>query len=179
MHQTDDLRQQAIRDEGIPERVRKFLSEGAPLEDIHLDAYGRWFHEGEPFINQRLARLFHRSLHQTQQGTWFLQIKPYTYPVTVELTDSFIDRLDLLGSTARAHFVGDDPEQWTDVELTTLYTDGGELLATEHNERPTRFIKRAYRNLLELLQFEDDRFVLDFPDRRIALKPLPKGFFEG
>lgn len=179
MHQTDKLRQQAIHDEGIPEMVRKFLSQGAPLEMIHLDAYGRWFHEGEPFINQRLARLFHRSLHKTEQGTWYLEIKPYTYPVTVALTGTFIDRLQELNSTAKAHFVGDDTDEWTDVDLSTLYTDGAELLAINHNGRPTRFVERAYRNLLEALEFENERFVLTLADRRIPLKPLPKGFFEG
>lgn len=96
----------------------------------------------------------------------------------MELTDSFIDRLEGLEANARAHFVGDEDRQWTDVELTHFYTDGGELLATEHDGRPTRFVKRAYRNLLESLEFENDRFYLQFLDRRIELKPLPNGFFE-
>lgn len=179
MHQTDDLRQQAIHDQGIPEKVRKFLAQGAPLEMIHLDAYGRWFHEGEPFINQRLARLFHRSLHKTEQGTWYLEIKPYTYPVTVELTDSFIDRIQQRATSTKAHFVGHDPDAWTTIDLSTMYTDGDELLALHHNGRPTRFVERAYKDLLEAVELENDRFVLALQDRRIPLKPLPKGFFEG
>lgn len=177
-HSTDDLREQVIRDEGIPEMVRKFLSQGAPLEDIRLDAYGRWFHEGEPFINKKLAQLFHRSLQRTDQGTWFLHIAPYTYPVTVELGDRFIDRLQDLSLTPHAHFVGEDREVWTKISLQELYTDGGEILACKHDGLPVRFVKQAYRDLTEHLAFEGEGFALELPSQRVILKEMPQNFFE-
>lgn len=176
-HTTDELRAQVIHDEGIPEMVRNFLSKGAPLEDIRLNAYGRWFHEGEPFINKKLSQLFHRSLQRTDQGTWFLHIEPYTYPVTVELTDRFVDRLEDLSPTPKAHFIGEDPDAWTAISLAELYTDGGEILAFKHDGLPVRFVKQAYRDLTEHLAFEGEGFALELPRQRIILQTLPKDFF--
>src|SRR5690625_4529667 len=106
MHNTDDLRAQVIQDEGIPATVRKFLAQGAPLEDIRLDRYARRFHQGRPFINQHLARLFHHSLNQPDQATWFLHIDPYSHPVAVELTNTSVDRLKSPDAHTHAHFVG-------------------------------------------------------------------------
>lgn len=177
MHNTDDLRAQVIQDEGIPVTVRTFLSQGAPLEDIRLDAYGRWFHEGEPFINQNLSRLFHRSLKQTAQGTWFLHIEPYSYPVTVELTSSFIDRLKNIQPQTQAHFIGTPNDAWTDITLQRLYTDGHEILAFEHHGQPVRFVKQAYRDLTALLAFEGERFSIELPTQTLVLHDLPRDFF--
>lgn len=177
MHTTDALREQVIHDEGIPATVRKFLSQGAALEDIRLDAYGRWFHEGEPFINQNLARLFHRSLRRTDQGTWFLHIEPYSYPVTVELTDAFIDRLKNVQQHTYAHFVGDDRDQWTAISLEPLYSDAQEILAIEHGGRAVRFVKQAYRDLSEHLAFEGEGFALQLPDHTLPILTLPEHFF--
>lgn len=78
------LRERAIADPDVPETVRRFLAGGAELESIVLDARGNWWHQGERFANERLSRLFHRSLIRTVAGTWLLTIPPYTYPVEVE-----------------------------------------------------------------------------------------------
>lgn len=177
MHTTDALREQVLYDEGIPATVRKFLSQGAPLEDIRLNAYGRWFHEGEPFINQNLAHLFHRSLQRTDQGTWFLHIEPYSYPVTVELTDAFVDRLKQVQHHAYAHFIGDDRDHWTKISLSPLYSDAQEILAIEHKGRAVRFVKQAYRDLSEHLAFEGEGFALRLQDRTVPILPLPEDFF--
>src|SRR5690554_713517 len=173
----DQLRQQAILDEQIPETVRKFLAAGAPLEDIRLNRFGQWFHEGEPFINQKLARLFHQSLKQTDQGNWFLHIAPYSYPVTVELTDLFIDRIQALTTQTQAHFVGTLHDTWTPIQLQNLYTDGEDLIAGQHEGRPLRFVGTAYRDLLEGIEEHGDGFALRLSDQRIPLEPLPHGFF--
>lgn len=177
MNTLEQLRQQAILDEQIPEAVRKFLTAGAPLEDIRLDRFGRWFHEGEPFINQKLARLFHRSLQQTDHGNWFLHIEPYSYPVTVELTDLFIDRIETLSTNTRGHFIGDLHEEWSPLRLQKLYTDGKDLIACQHEGRPLRFVETAYRDLLEGLEEHRDGYAVRLSDHVIPLKSLPDGFF--
>lgn len=67
---------QLLADTSLPEPVRRFLQSGATLESIYLDAEGRWFHQGEPFVNEALALLFTRSLVRTAGGTWMLSIPP-------------------------------------------------------------------------------------------------------
>lgn len=171
------LRTQAIQDQQIPEPVRKFLAAGAPLDDIRLDAYGRWFHQGDPFINKKLARLFHQSLRCTEQGTWFLHIAPYSYPVTVELTDRFVDRIQQLQIQTRVHFVGEAPDDWVPIHIQNLYTDGQDLLVTTHNERPVRFVEAAYRDLLENLEWKDEQYHVRFHDQSVPVNAIPEGFF--
>lgn len=91
-------------DPTLPEPVRRFLAAGARLESIVLDAEGQWRHEGEPFVNERLRDLFHRSIGRTEGGTWVLRIAPYTYPITVEDTPYHVRslRLDGQGAAERA-----------------------------------------------------------------------------
>lgn len=178
MNELDDLRQQTIDDPEVPEMVRRFLKGGAPLEDIRLSAYGQWRHEGDRFENKRLANLFHRSLKRTSKGTWVLEIPPYTYPVTVELTDTFISRLETLSTQTRGRLVGDpDPERWVTVDLATIYTDGDDLLACRADGKAARLVDSAYRTLAERLDVRGETYVIRLDDAEVEVQPLPEGFF--
>ncbi len=178
MANTNHLRQQTIDDEEIPALVRKFLAAGADLEDIRLNARGEWMHQDEHFINKKLSQLFHRSLHQTSKGTWYLQVNPYTYPVTVELTHQFIDRLQHEDGATKAHIVGKDPNTYTDIDLQDLYTDGDEIIAMRHNDAPTRFVGQAYRDLLLQLNQDGEQFYIEWHTQRLNLAPMPDDFFQ-
>jgi hypothetical protein len=84
----------ALEDPETPEAVREALRRGAALESIRLDARGRWWHEGEPFVNERLSALFSSSLHLTRQGLWYLVVGAYSYPIVVEGAGRFVDRVE-------------------------------------------------------------------------------------
>lgn len=177
MNALEELRQQAATDPEIPEGVRHFLTQGAPLDDIRLDAYGRWFHQGEPFLNQKLAHLFHQSLQRTTAGTWILHIAPYTYPVTVELTRRFVHRLLDDSSTPHVKLIG-FPGLTPAVDLRTLYTDGNEILACTVDGEPARIVDTAYRNILENLAEVNGDYVVHFANTTVPLTPLPPNFFD-
>lgn len=168
------LRAAASDDADVPETVRRFLAAGAPLEEIRLDARGRWWHEGEPFENRRLMALFHRSLQRTGQGTWILSIPPYTYPVLVDETGHFVDRVEasaegillrLLDGTRRPADTG------------RFYTDGGERILVHLEEGAwARVVGDAYRALLEDLDEEAGEWWTRVGPHRIALRDLPPSF---
>mgnify|MGYP000542467247 CR=1 FL=1 len=61
-------------DETLPELVQNFLKKGGKLESIRLHADGRWTHEGCDFENDRIVKLFSRSVGRTPGGTWVLEI---------------------------------------------------------------------------------------------------------
>lgn len=115
----DALRACALADPSLPPGLARALGEGLPLEDIRLDARGRWWHQGEPFEHLRLRALFHRALQQTAHGTWLVVLPPFSYPVTVEGDHVFIVRWLDGGSRVR---LADDAVRT--LEGTRWETDG-------------------------------------------------------
>lgn len=119
------LRAAAVADPDVPETVRNFLAGGAALDEIRLDARGRWWHQGEMFSNVRLSALFHRSLRRTPSGTWLLEIAPYSYPVLVDDLGQFATRLRLVDGQLVAERLDGRSEV---IEPASLVTDGEEFL---------------------------------------------------
>jgi len=163
-----ELRHRALLDPDTPPGLRRALEAGAPLETIHLDARGRWWHEGEPFVHPRLIQLFHRSLHQTPGGTWLLTIPPFSYPVTVELTGRFIHRILRQGSscllcTRDGRELPFDPDN--------LVTDGVDGLFTVIDGEPARFVEDAWKTLSPFIEQVDNAWVLDWQGKRSLLGP--------
>lgn len=164
------LRHSAAEDPDVPERVRAFLLTGAPLEEIRLDTRGRWHHEGEPFRNARLARLFHRSLQRTPAGTWVLHVAPYTYPVLVDGVGRFITQLVL-----------DDPLQATlacgrtvPLPRDSLITDGDRFVgALLPGGDPARCVDRAWHVVMDALDTDADGWLLRAPSGAIRLHGVP------
>ncbi len=148
------LREAAAADPGVPEPVRRFLAGGAPLEEIRLDALGRWIHEGERFENVRLAQLFHRSLSRTPAGTWVLRIGPYTYPVLVDDCGRFATRL-VSRDDGEMLVLADGGE--VSLRSAALLTDGDRWLGfCDADGSCVRIVGDAYRALLDRIETTDD-----------------------
>lgn len=166
-----DLRAQTIADGEIPPKIREFLAKGASLEEIRLDEFGKWFHEGEAFVHEGLSRLFHRSLRRTSAGTWTLVIEPYTYPVIVEKTGRFIRRL----YTSDGALSGEDIlEQRIEIRPDSLFTDGQTFIASDlGGGQLARFIESAHHDLLELIDVSaDGAWILDYQSERWPISLL-------
>jgi hypothetical protein len=141
----EEVRRRALDDPDIPDGLRRALAAGLALETIHLDARGRWSHEGERFVNRRLSALFHRSVVCTSAGTWLLSIPPYTYPITVEDCGWFVVRVHSDAATDGLH------AELAGGELVRLptggwWTDGGErVLVQLADGRRCRLVDDAWR----------------------------------
>ena len=165
------LRAAIIEDEEVPEIVRSFLEKGARLEEIRLDIDGRWMHRGEYFTNKRLIRLFDRSVHRTDKGSWVLRIPPYTYPVIVEATGYFVDRLeDRQGQTIAV--VSDGTQE--PVDWSTLSTDGDRFVAIKvHDGRHwARLRGQAHQQVLVEADEVDGEWVTTQAGRRRTMNQL-------
>lgn len=167
----DALREAALRDPGVPEPVRQFLSRGAELEEIRLDARGRWIHEGSYFENEKLAALFSRSLEQTDAGTWLLRIAPYTYPVIVEATGFFITRIVEEGGRILATVSDGIVEE---LDRDGLRTDGETVIVTRvHRGRhDARFVGQAWQWACDRLDHDGTGWFLRLVDENRAMGPL-------
>lgn len=142
-------------DETLPEVVKGFLRRGYQLEDIFLDARGRWHHQGEAFENEKIIALFSRSVGRTDGGTWVLEVPPYTYPIRVEDTGFFVEQIDLSASPARVYLSDETRE---DFDLSTLtYEPEGRLYCTVKGGRfRARFKKPAYYAIADCFVERED-----------------------
>lgn len=172
----ESLRARVLADSETPEPVRQALQRGAALESIHLDARGRWWHEGEAFVNEKLALLFSRSLYQTERGLWLLRIGGQSYPVTVAGAGTFADRMRIQGqevwltlSTGEA--VSAHGGDWL--------TDGEELLGVRLRDgRDVRLIGAAHQAALSEVSLHDDGWRIALPGGEVTLggwPALPRG----
>lgn len=152
------LREAAMQDPEVPEPVRRFLGAGARLDSLRLDERGVWSFNGAPVEHPRVRALFARSIARTGAGTWVLRVPPYTYPILVERTGRFVDRL-------RVPDAGSDGEpvagrlssgEWTTLDLDTLRTDGHDFVGVQVEGMEARLIDAAYRELAEALG-QDER----------------------
>ena len=148
----DRLRAQALTDPSVPEPVRAALLRGAALEEIRLDATGRWWHQGEPFIHRGLQRLFYRNLHQSDGGTWLITLPPYSYPVIVEGCGRFIIRIRDRGTHVEATELDERRVLST---WDTLWTDGEDVVGLALDGQPARCIGAAHATLLADVDVED------------------------
>jgi hypothetical protein len=163
-----ELRSQALADPDVPDGVRRALMAGAALEEIRLDARGRWWHQGEPFVHARLISLFHRSLERTSAGLWLLHIAPYSYPVVVEGAGRFANRVSRVGSAWTLELLDEGrlPMPWE-----TLQTDGEEgLYVTDEAGRFVRLIDQAWRVLTESLEEDEAGFTVAGPEGRQRIR---------
>ncbi len=155
-------------DETLPEVVKDYLRQGYELEEIRLDATGKWTHEGLDFENPNLIDLFSRSVDRTEGGTWVLEVGPFTYPITVEDTGFFVERIDLDKSPPRLHLSDETTEE---LDPTTLeYKPEGRLYCeVKGGDFRARFKKPAYYALADHFVEEDGIVYAQFGADRYEL----------
>ncbi len=145
-------------DSTLPEVVQDFLRSGAKLQEIRLDARGTWTHEGLSFENPRILDLFSRSVDRTEGGTWVLEVGRFTYPITVEDTGFFVERVDWSTSPPTLH-ISDETTEELDVD-TLEYRPGGRLYCEiKDGDFRARFKRSAYHSITDYLA-EDDGHII-------------------
>jgi len=157
-------------DETLPEVVKNFLRSGARLQTIRLDDRGNWTHEGLDFENPRIIDLFSRSVNRTPGGTWVLEVGRFTYPIQVDDTGFFVERLewtdDLPTLVLSDH--GREP-----LDPTTLqYAPQGRLYCRiRGGEFRARFKKAAYYDLAERIEEAPHGWYVTLGGERYVIDP--------
>ena len=141
-------------DETLPEVVKAFLRSGATLERICLQGDGRWTYQGRPVEHERVASLFSRSVSRTPGGTWVLSIGRFVYPIEVQDTAYFIERLVIDEAGVSAHLSDQTQEP---LALHTLsYAGQGRLyVQVKGGQHRARLLRPAYYALAPWLQVDD------------------------
>jgi hypothetical protein len=140
-------------DETLPEAVKGFLRKGYKLHKIHLDARGKWTHEDLDFENPRIIEAFNRGVRRTEGGTWVLQLGRFTYPIVVEDTGYFVDRLHLADSPTID--LSDGTTEALDPS-TLSYESGGRLYCRiKGGDFRARFKRQPYYQIAEVFEERD------------------------
>lgn len=133
-----------LDDPTLPEPIRRALGAGMPLERLELDEEGRFFHQGEPFLNENVARLFHRSLKRTAGGTWLIEIPPFSYPLRVADTAYVVRSIEFRGEAPPRLTLSDETSEPLD-PTSLRYVEGrGLYCQVKQGKEPARFTRAAY-----------------------------------
>lgn len=161
-------------DETLPDIVKKFLRSGGQLQDITLHADGKWTHEGCDFENPRITELFSRSVSRTEGGTWVLEVGRFTYPINVEDTGFFVERVDLSASPPELE-LSDGTREPLAVE-TLSYADGGRLYCeVKGGAFRARFKRHAYYALTEHFVERGGVIFVELDGHAIELATMDEG----
>ncbi len=156
-------------DETLPEMVRNFLASGGTLESIRLDAESNWWHKGGLFEHKKVMRLFSRSVDRTEGGTWVLNIGRFTYPIEVDDTGFFVERVTFEDNNTVRLFLSDESTETLKPD-TLRYQDGRGLYCTIKEGRFEAHFKRpAYYAFQELFEEQNDAYILRLGDKTIPL----------
>jgi len=151
---TAELRDQVLADDTVPAPVRAALEKGLTLEDIRLDAQGRWWHAGQIIEHPRIHELFSRSVDETEGGTHVLKIWRFTYPITVEDTPYFVTGVRVDASAPAVTLrLNDGSEEALPSELT-LSGENRLVARVKEGRFEARFLRTAYHDLLQLAEEE-------------------------
>jgi hypothetical protein len=156
-------------DETLPEVVQNFLRSGAKLQEIRLNDRGRWTHEGLDFENPRIIDLFNRSVSRTPGGTWVLEIGRFTYPIEVDDTGFFVERIEF-GEPPILELSDGTSEPLDPTSLE--YAGDGRLYTTvKDGAFRARLKKPAYYALAERMTDTDEGWDLELNGERFAVAP--------
>lgn len=173
--------QQFLDDPTLPEPIRRALTAGMPLERLELDEEGHFYHQGEPFLNENVARLFHRSLRRTPGGTWLIDIPPFSYPLRVADTAYVVRRVEFRGEgegrgegEAAPLLTLSDETVEPLAEATLRYVEGrGLYCRVKGGSEPARFSRPAYFAIADRIESADDesdgRYWLRLGNRRLPI----------
>ena len=151
-------------DETLPQVVQDFLRKGAELQEIRLDARGKWTHEGLDFENQRIIDLFSRSVDRTEGGTWVLEVGRFTYPITVEDCGFFVERVDYGEDPPLLH-ISDETTEPLDPETLDYRGDGRLYCTIKDGDFRARFKWQAYNEFGSRLTDRDGEIYLEWNGR--------------
>ena len=166
-----DQQDQPQIDPTLPEVVQNFLRSGAHLEEIRLDARGRWTHEGLDFENRKVVELFSRSIARTPGGTWVLKIGHFTYPIVVEDVPYFVQGIRWNTSPPLLE-LSDGTTEPLDPETLRYEPEGKLYTDVKDGAFRARFLRNAYYSVADRMGMDQGQLFLSVDDRRVPLAAI-------
>ncbi len=129
---------------------------------------GRWYSDGEPINNTRIALLFSRCLRQTEDGRWQIAMADERAFVTIEDTPWVVTAVERDPGAGFRVRLNDGSEEALDPTSLTV-GDGNVLYTRVKGGHRARFLRPAYYQLAPAIEERDGRFVLLAGGARTAI----------
>ena len=156
----------------LPEEIKELFESRKLADEIRLDKEGKWFHNGEPFINKRIIEFFNKSVSMTADGTYVLHYGKYTYPIMVDDTAIFITGVRFTGfGVFEKIFINLSTLEEEELDIDTLYyKENGALYCRVREGRfPAKFQRSPSFHILERLDERDGRYYITLCGKTIFL----------
>jgi len=157
----------------IPDEIKKLLAQGEKIDEIRLDAEGNWFHNGQPFTNQRIIDFFNKSINITKDGTYVIHYAQFTYPIVVEDAPIFVTGVRFKGfADFETVILTLSTGQEEELDVSTLHVRKGKELYcyVRNNTMLAKFKRSASFTILDRLEETDDIFYLTIAGKKIVLE---------
>jgi len=156
----------------LPEYIQELIRSGEGIEEIRLDGEGNWFHNGEPFLNERIIDFFNRSVDLGRDGMYVLHYGEFVYPIVVEDTPLFVTGVVVEGFGPMEDIrlcLSTGEEEYLDTRTLYYRQESGLYCYVRNGRMPAKFKRSPSYQLLERLEESDDTFYLIIRGEKIVL----------
>ncbi|MFQ5478257.1 MAG: hypothetical protein ACE5E4_06535 [Candidatus Binatia bacterium] len=133
---------------------------------------GKWYADGEPISNRRIARLFSRHVQPDGDGGWVIDIGIDRQAVRVEDTPLVVVRVD--GDPQEGFWVTTNDGERSELNCSSLWVGEANVLYCDVDRggrglMPARFLRPAYYQLARFVEQSAGGTILRCRDRAYPL----------
>lgn len=111
---------------------------------IRFGRDGRWYADGQPIANPRIARLFSQSVHRTATGGYELRVAEERAPITVDDTPYVVTGATDDGGGIIWLELNDGSREALDPRSLAVGADEVLYCTVKQGREPARFLRPAY-----------------------------------
>jgi hypothetical protein len=129
---------------------------------IKLDKNGIWYHDDAPFINEKMARLFHKSIIKLPDNTYALKIEGSQVAIDVEDVVSWVTDVDVSSEKSEIKlYFSNDTSRLLTVQDRLITNKDNELFVIFKDGTKSKFFRNSYNILTRYLGEKNDSFFIE------------------
>ena len=126
---------------------------------IRFGRDGRWYADGQPIVNPRIARLFSQSVHRTADGSYELRVAEERAKITVDDTPYVITGAAVDEAGTAWIELNDESREALDPHSLVVGEDEVLYCRVKAGSEPARFLRPAYYQLADRIAADGGGFV--------------------
>lgn len=130
---------------------------------------GRWYSDGEPIVNQRIADLFSRHLTRHPDGGYQIAMGDERARIEVEDTPYVVVGVEGDAQRGLTVHLNDGSAEVLDLRSLRSGADAVLSCAVKAGRERARFLRAAYYQLAPFIEQDDGRFYIVSGDRRFPI----------
>jgi hypothetical protein len=128
---------------------------------IRFGTDGRWYADGQPIENPRIARLFSRSVHRAADGSYELRIAEERAPIAVDDTPYVVTGAAIDADGTAWVELNDGTRESLDARSLAIGAEDVLYCRVKGGHEAARFLRPAYYQLADRIAAQDGGFVIE------------------